>query len=115
MIEFEVIVASEVHVKYAEEISVVINESANERGTGIAVRSIEYISKKMTEGKAVIALEKKSRDFAGFCYIESWGDKKFAANSGLIISKNFRRMGLAAKVKEKAFMLSRQNFPSLVA
>jgi hypothetical protein len=112
MAEFEVLVASREHIKYAEEISILIKESASERGTGIAVRSVDYISEKMSDGKAVIALEKGTGTFAGFCYIESWGNKKFAANSGLIISRQFRRMGLAMKVKEKAFQLSRERYPN---
>ena len=66
MIEFEVIVASEVHVKYAEEISVVINDSANERGTGIAVRSIEYISKKNDRGKGSNCFGEKKPCFCRF-------------------------------------------------
>ncbi len=111
MPDFKIMVATSDHTKYAEEISQLIESSAAARGTGIAKRSPEYIVKKIEEGKAVIALSEKG-EFAGFCYIESWGEKKFAANSGLIISENFRKMGLAMKVKRKAFELSRQKFPN---
>ncbi|MCK5702407.1 MAG: GNAT family N-acetyltransferase [Cyclobacteriaceae bacterium] len=109
MIDFKILVATSEHIKYAEEISQVIESSAAARGTGIARRSKDYIINKIEEGKAVIAISKKG-EFAGFCYIESWGDK-FAANSGLIIEEKFRKMGLAMKVKRKAFELSRQQFP----
>ncbi len=110
MTDFKIVVATSDHTKYAEEISQLIESSAAARGTGIAKRSPEYIVKKIEEGKAVIALSDKG-EFAGFCYIESWGEK-FAANSGLIISENFRQMGLAMKVKRKAFELSRKKFPN---
>lgn len=108
--QFIVQVAADAHIKYAEEISLLIETSAAARGTGIAKRSPEYIKGKINEGKAVIALS-QSGEFAGFCYIESWGER-FAANSGLIISKKFRKQGLAFMVKQKAFELSRKKYPN---
>ena len=63
----------------------------------------------MLEGKAVIAM--CGTEFAGFCYIESWSNKKFVANSGLIVKDNFRGHGLAKKIKKFAFNLSLQLFP----
>jgi len=108
--DFQVLVASEEHYKYADEICEVIETSAKARGTGIAKRSPEYIKQKMREGKAVIALSDKGI-FGGFCYIESWGDK-FAANSGLIVAEPYRKLGLAHRVKRKAFELSRQKYPN---
>lgn len=110
MIDFNILVATSEHIKYAEEISQVIETSAAARGTGIAKRSKDYIANKIEDGKAVIAISDKG-EFAGFCYIESWGEK-FAANSGLIISEKFRKQGLALKVKRKAFELSRQKYPN---
>lgn len=110
MTEFNILVATSKHIEHAEEISQLIELSAAARGTGIAKRSIAYIRNKIEEGKAVIAISEKG-DFAGFCYIESWGEK-FAANSGLIISEKFRKMGLAMRVKRKAFELSREKFPN---
>ncbi len=110
MAQFEVLVATSEHFKYAEEICQLIESSASARGTGIAKRSPEYIRKKMEEGKAVIAISDKE-EFGGFCYIESWGEK-FAANSGLIIAEQHRKQGLAMRVKRKAFELSRSKFPN---
>jgi hypothetical protein len=110
MAQFQVLVATSEHNKYAEEISQVIESSASARGTGIAKRSPGYIINKIEEGKAVIAIS-DSGEFAGFCYIESWGER-FAANSGLIIAEQFRKQGLAMRVKRKAFELSRQKFPN---
>ena len=108
--KFTVQVATTDHFKYAEEICAQIESSAQQRGTGIAKRSPEYIIKKMEEGKAIIALSGRG-EFAGFCYIESWGHGNYAANSGLIVHPNFRKQGLASKIKQRAFQQSRKLFP----
>lgn len=84
--------------------------SAKARGTGIAKRSPEYIQQKMREGKAVIAFNEDGI-WAGFCYIETWSHGEYVANSGLIVSPNFRKGGLAKAIKKKIFELSRQKFP----
>lgn len=107
--EIQVIVANESHIKYIQTILDTIEAAAKVRGTGIAKRSPEYIEQKMKEGKAIIALTGK--EFAGFCYIESWGNKQFVANSGLIVVEKFRGNGLAKRIKKKAFELSREMFP----
>lgn len=107
---FVVSAASEAHLDFAEQICKEIEESAKARGTGIAKRNPEYIKQKMREGKAVIAFTDNG-DLAGFCYIESWGHDKFVANSGLIVVPKFRLGGLATKIKEEAFNLSRKKFP----
>lgn len=85
-------------------------ESAKARGTGIARRSPDYVAAKMLEGKAVIALHNDGR-WAGFCYIETWGHGQFVANSGLIVSPEFRNCGLAKAIKYRVFELSRQKYP----
>lgn len=108
-IEIEVSVAGEQHFQYAEAICQLIEVAAKARGTGIAKRQPDYVIKKMTEGKAIIALADKK--LAGFCYIESWDHHRYVANSGLIVNPAFRKMGLAKKIKRKAFELSLQKFP----
>jgi hypothetical protein len=84
--------------------------SAKARGTGIAKRSPEYVSQKMIEGKAVIAVTKENK-WVGFCYIEAWGHEKFVANSGLIVAPEFRKTGIAKSIKQRIFELSRQRYP----
>ncbi|MGF7140474.1 GNAT family N-acetyltransferase [Roseimarinus sediminis] len=105
----EVLVATAEHLKYVQEINDTIQHASEERGTGIARRTDEYIIRKIDEGKAIIALDEGK--FAGFCYIESWGHNRFVANSGLIVVPQYRGMGLAKSIKKKAFELSRQKFP----
>lgn len=110
MEKFVITEAGEGHLKYVPDIEKAIKEAAKVKGTGLAKRSAEYITKKMQEGKAIIAIS-DSGDFAGFCYIESWGHEKFVANSGLIVLEKYRGYGLAMKIKARAFLLSRKVFP----
>ncbi len=105
----DVIIANADHEKYVDEILETISAAAKVRGTGIAKRTHEYVAQKMKEGKAIIALS--GEEFAGFCYIESWGNKQYVANSGLIVVEKFRGHGLAKRIKKKAFNLSRQLWP----
>ena len=108
--EIEVIVAGAEHVGMVDEVLDTINRAAKVRGTGIAKRSPEYVRQKMLEHKAVLAIYRKTQ-FAGFSYIESWSNKKFVANSGLIVAPEFRGIGLAKRIKRRIFELSREMFP----
>lgn len=108
--DFSVIVASELHSSYAEQICDEMAESAKARGTGIARRSPEYVANKMREGKAVIAIHQDGT-WAGFCYIETWGHEGFVANSGLIVNPQYRKCGLAKAIKNRIFKLSREKYP----
>ena len=110
-VSIDVIVAEASHEKYVDEILETISAAAKVRGTGIAKRTHEYVAQKMREGKAVIALAGEEKEFAGFCYIESWGNKQYVANSGLIVVDKFRRRGLAKRIKKTAFELSRKMWP----
>ncbi len=111
-VPIDVIIADASHEKYVDEILETISAAAKVRGTGIAKRTHEYVAQKMREGKAVIALAGEDREFAGFCYIESWGNKQYVANSGLIVVDKFRRRGLAKRIKKTAFELSRKMWPN---
>ncbi len=108
--EITIQIASEEHLKYVDVILKTIADAAKVRGTGLAKRDPQYVSLKIKEGKAIIALA--GEEFAGFCYIESWGHDKFVANSGLIVVEKFRGRGLARDIKYKAFELSRTKFPN---
>ena len=101
--------AEEQHAVHAPHICDLIYESALQRGTGIARRSNDYISAKITGGKAVVALH--GDKLVGFSYIECWGHGDFVATSGLIVDPEYRHLGLAARIKEKTFELARMRFP----
>jgi hypothetical protein len=109
IMKFDVRVAGPEDFGYAEAISHLIEEAAHIRGTGIAQRAPAYVKQKMSEGKAIIALE--GANLAGFCYIETWGEKQYVANSGLIVADAYRKMGLARTIKRAAFNLSRELYP----
>ena len=104
-------VADSNDVHYAQTITDEMESSAKARGTGIAKRSPEYIAQKMQEGKAVIAYTEDAR-WVGFCYIEAWGHDEFVANSGLIVSPEFRKSGVAKRIKKRIFDLSRERYPN---
>ena len=110
-IEIKIVIAGEEHIPYVQTILDTIEAAAKVRGTGIAKRSPEYVEKKMVEKKAIIALAGDHNEFAGFCYIETWGNKQFVANSGLIVVETFRGHGLAKKIKQMAFALCRTRYP----
>jgi hypothetical protein len=108
--DIEITIASEAHLAYVPEIEKALYEASLQKGTGIAVRSAAYLTGKIGEGKAVIALSGEGK-WAGFCYIESWGHNRFVANSGLIVSPVFRGLGLASEIKKRALELSAILFP----
>jgi len=93
----------------ALKISEAYAESARSRGTGIAFRAESYIVKKIVNGDSVLAFV--DDQLAGFCYIETFENRKYVSNSGLIIFPEFREMGLAKMVKNRIFNLSREKYP----
>ncbi|MFT5860604.1 MAG: N-acetylglutamate synthase-like GNAT family acetyltransferase [Flavobacteriaceae bacterium] len=108
--KFNVIVANKSHTVHAAFICNMMEEAAKKRGTGISKRKPEYIQDKITEGKAVIAFHEGW--VIGFCYIESWDNEKFVANSGLIVHPDFRKTGVAKLIKKRTFDLSKKLFPT---
>lgn len=98
-------------VHYSTTITDEMASSAKARGTGIAKRSPEYVAKKIEEGKSVIA-HTQDGTWVGFCYIEAWQHGQFVANSGLIVAPEFRKSGIAKKIKQTIFQLSREKYPN---
>lgn len=105
----QIVVANQHHTQYAEHICNMMAEAAQIRGTGIAKREPDYVRLKMIEGKAVIALD--NDQVVGFCYIESWENQKYVANSGLIVHQDYRKTGLAKAIKQRIFELSKEKYP----
>ena len=111
MLQITVINASEKHLEFAQQICNEMEISSLKRGTGIAKRSPAYIQEKILEGKAVMAFDEKNV-WAGFCYIESWQSGEYVANSGLIVSPEFRNSGVAKMIKKEIFELSKKLYPT---
>lgn len=107
--DIKVFVAGPEHEVYVDTILQTIADAAKVRGTGIAKRTHEYLATKMKEAKAVIALA--GTRFAGFSYIETWGNKKYVTTSGLIVHPDFRGLGVAKKIKDMTFSLARTRWP----
>ncbi len=107
--DIDVMIADSSHEIYADIILDTIREAAKVRGTGIAERTHEYVATKMKEGKAIIALH--GAQFAGFTYIESWGNKQYVATSGLIVHPTYQGIGLARRIKAASFRLARMRWP----
>ena len=106
---FKICPATTEHLQYVDAVVQAIADASRAKGTGLALRSHDYVRSKIEEGKAVIALF--NDEFAGFCYIESWEHSRYVATSGLIVQPQFRGHGLAMAIKKEAFHLARQKFP----
>lgn len=109
-IDFTIEKARSVHTFWIQQICEVTLSSAIARGTGISGRSPELLEKKMSTGEAVIAFSSDGR-WAGFSFISSYENGRYVSNSGLIVAPEFRHTGLAKKIKEKIFELSREKYP----
>ena len=110
MDKFIITIATEEHLEHVPEIEEAIIIASRVKGTGIAKRSKKYISEKIVQGKAIIAIHTDGT-FAGFCYVETWDHEKFVANSGLIVVEKYRGRKLAYQIKSEAFRLSRKLYP----
>ncbi|MBK9329105.1 MAG: GNAT family N-acetyltransferase [Sphingobacteriales bacterium] len=108
--KFNVQIATAEHVSFARELSLLYEDSAKKRGTGIAKRDPEYIIEKILQNKAIIATT-HSNQLGGFCYIETWEGKNYVANSGLIVREEYRHHGLAKKIKKFVFDYTRKKYP----
>ncbi len=107
--DIKILIADSSHECYVDIIIETIREAAKRRGTGIAERTHEYVATKMREGKAVLAL--CGDRFAGFSYIETWGNKHYVTTSGLIVHPDFLGQGIARRIKDYTFTLARIRWP----
>ncbi len=107
--DIKILIADSSHECYVDTIIETIREAAKRRGTGIAERTHEYVATKMREGKAVLAL--CGDRFAGFSYIETWGNKHYVTTSGLIVHPDFLGQGIARRIKDYTFTLARIRWP----
>ena len=104
-----IVVAEAAHEIYVDTILATIEEAAKKRGTGIAKRTHEYVATKMKEAKAILALD--GDKFAGFSYIETWGNKHYVTTSGLIVHPDYQGRGVAKRIKDYTFTLARIRWP----
>ncbi len=110
MSKIDIYVCNQNHAPFAEEIARMYTASAAERGTGIAMRKPNYIIEKMESGNAVIALM-NDQILMGFCYIETFDNKQYVSNSGLIVHPSYRGKGIGKQIKKAVFNLAREKYP----
>lgn len=113
MADIRIEFAASEHLAYCQAISDAIAEAAKDKDSGLALREPSYIAEKIIAGNGVIALDHgtDSPVLAGFCYIQPWEHGLFVAHSALIVLPQFRGMGLATAIKQKAFELTREKYP----
>ena len=102
-------IAQSEDVVFTSAISQWYVKSSKERGTGIALRTPEYLTSKINNGNAIIAFV--NDQLAGFCYVEVFSSGEYVSNSGLIVTHQFRGLGLAKKIKALAFQHARTTNP----
>ena len=102
-------VATAADAQYADLLCQWYVESAKTRGTGIAKREPAYVAQKMASGDSIIAFVDDR--LAGFCYIETFEDKNFVVNSGLVVNAEIRKSGVGRAIKQAVFDLSRTKYP----
>lgn len=95
---------------YAEAICSQMHDSAVARGCGISKREPAQLIEKMKTGKAIIAINSKG-EWVGFSYIEVYENGEYVSNSGLIVSPEYRKQGVAWEIKQRIFDLSRALYP----
>ena len=103
-------VATTADAQYADQLCLWYVESAKARGTGIAKREPAYVANKMASGDSIIAFV--DGELAGFCYIETFDDKTFVVNSGLVVNAEIRKHGVGRAIKQGVFNLSRLKYPN---
>ncbi|MCO5233650.1 MAG: GNAT family N-acetyltransferase [Chitinophagales bacterium] len=110
-INYNIRLATSEDLKWATEIANEINLSSEQRQTGIALRSPQYIFDKILNGLAVIAIHPTSGEWLGFACLEVWQHQMYVANTCLIVKNKYRGIGVSKLIKTKLFELSRVKFP----
>ena len=110
MTEVTLHITDESYASYADACAALIETAAKEPDAALALRTPEYLLQKINQGKAIIALD-SHKAAVGFCYIEAWEDGAYIANSGLVVNPAYRGQGLASRIKQAIFDLSRKLFP----
>lgn len=106
--KLKVRVANKKDIIHAFTISKQIEESVILRRIGIAKRDAKYISNKIIEGNAVLAIFNGT--VVGFCYIETF-QEEFIAHSGMIVFPLFRHKGISKYIKSFILKFSSYKFP----
>ena len=99
---FVVQIAGAEHLKFAEDLCKLYEDSAKKRGTGIAKRDPEYIKEKILQEKGIIAITAEKHN-AGFWYIKKLERENYVGKFGLIFKEEIRNHGIVKKIKKIYF------------
>jgi len=94
-------------VVHAEAASALIAQASSD--FDIAQREPAWLAKKITGGRAAVALE--GNELVGFGYWSEWEDGRFISHSGLVVRPDYRGKGLARRIKTILFESSRRALP----
>jgi hypothetical protein len=103
--------ATEHDQRFVQNIITEIEIASQIKGTGICKREPAFISQKITEGNAVMAVT-PSGAWAGFCYIQPHDNGQFVSSCALVISRNFRNRGIASQIKAQVLALAKNKYPA---
>lgn len=95
---------------FVQNIITEIEKASKINGTGICKREAAFISQKITEGNAVVALTDTGA-WIGFCYIQPHDNGQFVSSCALIISPGFRNRGVATIIKKQILALAKNKYP----
>jgi GNAT superfamily N-acetyltransferase len=75
----------------------------------IALRSEEWLAKKLASGRAAVAL--RGGELVGFGYWSSWEQDRFVSHSGLVVRAEQRGLGIGKRLKRELFESTRRVLP----
>lgn len=109
--DFDVLVATEEHTRFAQAICDEMAESAKARGTGIAKRTADYVSRKMREGEGRNRFP-QGRDLGRVQLHRVVGTRRVCGQLGSDHQSEVPQAGACLKaIKTKTFFLSLKKFP----
>ena len=83
--------------------------AAAARDNDIAERSVEWLEKKISMDRAVLALH--GEELVGFGYWSEWEEGAFISHSGLVVRPDMRGRGLGRDLKQLLVESSKATFP----
>lgn len=107
---FLIIKSDSNHIHYASIIKKQFDVFYEEKQTGFANRTLEFIENKIKNSEAVLAIN-EAKELVGFCYIELWHDEKALMIGGLMVSKEYTGIGIGKSMKAKIFDMAMQSYP----
>lgn len=107
----DIAVAGPEQLRFVESISRAIRREVEKGTLGMALRSPGMLREKILSGDAVLAVDARKGDWAGFCYVSPWEGGAFVATSALIVRTPHRGLGVARRLKEVSFDAGRRRYP----